>query len=791
MSFSLSSDNRIIQTGTDSDLSGLASVSGVTPIISGSGDEQVTIYDLGNSFLNVEGTLNWNPEKEVCITSNDRGVEVEGTLNINGEIERGGVKTYSENYWLRSTSIYNETTGGYDDDYAVIWVTDGGTLNWTGGYVSKAGSIVFSDGSTIRIKEGGWNTNGFFSTYPSQVRQFTSDIEVDGFKFIDGGSWTDMVEPEAGNLFQGFNFNHAYGFGLSGNQYDTSFHIYRDYSSVNEKAGGGFWSEVPQSFVNPEKGSDMIVVGFGDNSPVNIGAWQARKEFKLELQSDFVPTAGTMVWIQDNDDGNRQNRTLKAPFVNYVDDRIYLESTSTTSGNVSETPVISVLLASAVRETGGPSGDNDAGLNKKSYRGKNGDTSDVFEVSICGYLTELKQADYVMKGTGVLEAKDKMFVDALITEQDETVVSSYTEIDTANKLYDAAKLWLRDNYKGEAETLVARSGITVDLRAFDLVVDPTASESFSFDGSTITVKANTLAANITTTGSVTLQNGGEISGGIVDASGLLFKINGADPEGLGTAWTIGYIKETDYQNRNQNAAPADWTGWNQATGTGNTAQLQLETQTAYRVFHRAPGYDGTVETQIDTGSSFSATIAPVADRDLQGGLIWSQTSPFIDQAAKFTYNQSANLAEYDNQTSETEYITFLAAYRGFADIIFDSTITFSFKYPPRINTTGDGFIINDLSELTLRMSNTSNASAIIEADFSYGDGRKALDRLIANNTHSFLLYSQTSLVLSSSSVQQIATAVENSEIVAKKDQLDVVNEGIKKASLSIPHSTDI
>lgn len=789
MSFS-SSGNRIIQSGTDADLSGLASVSGVTVVSAAGGERGVTVYDLGSNYLVVNGTLDWDPEQEVCITENDRGVEVNGTLNINGEILRDGVATYSENYWLRSTSIFNNTLGGYRDEYAIIDVNTGGTLNWTGGFVAKAGSMVFEEGSSVQIKEGGWNCHQFFNTYPSQVRQFTSDISVDGFKFIDGGSWTDMEEP-TGAFFQGFEFNHAYGFGLSGSQYDTSFHTYRDYSAINEKSAGGFWSEVPQDFVNPQNGSDMIVVGFGTDSTNNIGSWQARKEFQLTVESDTVSTDNTKVWIQDNDDGNRQNRTLDTPFTNYVDDRIYLESTTTTSGNISESPIFSVLLASAVRETGGPSGTNDVGLNKKSYRGKNGDESDVFEVRTCGYLTELKQGDYVMKGNGVLEATDKLFADALITEQDEAVVAAYTEIDTAAKLYDAAKLWLRDNYAGEIETLITRNNDTIDLRALDLVVDPTAAEAFTFDGSTITVKATELDANITTSGTVTRQNGGGISGSVVDATGVLFSVIGVDPESLGVDWTVGYISETDYQNRDPNAAPATWTGWNQTTGTGNTVQIQLDADTQYRVFHRAPGYSGTVERQVDTGATFSTTIAPTADRDLQGGLLWDQSSSFATQAAKFTYNSSEQLVEYDNQTGETEYIPFLAAYRGFGDIVFDPALTFGFRFPPQVNATGDGFVINDDSALTLRMSDSSNASAIIEADLAYPDGRKALDRLVSNPNHTFLLYSQTSSVLSSSSIQQVATAVENSEIVAKKEQLDVVNEGIKKASLSIPHSTDI
>jgi len=528
------SGSTITQTGTNSDLSGLAAIAGVTnvllPTVRG-----LAVYDIGGLTLSVQGTLAINPEVEMILCENNKCLTITngGVLNVNGITARDGTLTYSEQYWLKGSAISNTAAGGFDSAFAVIHVTGTGTLNWSGGYVAKAGAMVFDANSVVRIKNAGWNTHAFFSTFPAQVRQFTANIEVDGFKFIDGGSWTDMVKPLTNN-FSGFSFNHAYGFGKSAAQFDGDWHTFRDYSAFNEKAASGFWSDVWDRFVNAEKGSDLIVVGFSaTDSTSNVGVWESRKEVKVRLSADTYSTSGAKVWVVDSDDGFRTNWTNALTPINYVADRLYTQTSAATTGNSSETGLFDILLASAVRQSGGTAGVNDSGLNKKSYRGKNGDTSDVFEFRIASYWHQLKQTDVVLKGNGVLNLTDKVFPDQSITQPDKTVVAAYTEIDTSAKLYDRAKLWLVDNFVGQTETILTRSGTTIDLRALNLVIDPNAVATSAFNGVTITIKAGTFTGSLTTTGVITLQNGAVVTGGYVDANGDSFlSFSGID------VWTV-------------------------------------------------------------------------------------------------------------------------------------------------------------------------------------------------------------------------------------------------------------
>jgi hypothetical protein len=229
----------------------------------------------------------------------------------------------------------------------------------------------------------------------------------------------------------------------------------------------------------------------------------------------------------------------------------------------------------------------------------------------------------------------------------------------------------------------------------------------------------------------------------------------------------------------------------QVSGTGNTAQVQLAQNTAYRLFHRAAGYDNTAEASIDTAVAFSTVVTPVADRDLQGALLWPQTASHTTQAAKFSYNAPEGLVEYDNQTGATEYIPFLAGYRAFGNIVYSPALTFALRFLPRINATRDGFVFDPAASLILRMSEASDGSAILEADLSYTDGQKAYDRLIANALHVFLLHAQMSEVLSSSSVQQVASAVDQSSVLAKEATVDALGTPLQAASYTAPDNAGI
>lgn len=106
--------------------------------------------------------------------------------------------------------------------------------------------------------------------------------------------------------------------------------------------------------------------------------------------------------------------------------------------------------------------------------------------------------------------------DSYISQTDRATVDAYTTIETLDKLYDRAKAWTVDNLSSANPSFGAQvangNGTELDLGAFNLVVDATAASAFDLTGSTITIKASTLAAGTTfstmrTTGTLTLLNG--------------------------------------------------------------------------------------------------------------------------------------------------------------------------------------------------------------------------------------------------------------------------------------------
>lgn len=510
----------ITQTGTDTDLSGIEGNGATKTNVS----SNFSVYNKTGNILAINGTLTISPEKEQLLSSSAQGIVVNngGHLIINGEIIVGGQTSYSESYFLISSYKNTGVNGTYSEAYACIYVKQGGRITWKGGYIQAAQPIVFgtsaAPSATVEIKKAGWNALGLKTTYAAMVRQFTNDVSVDGFKFINGGSWVDMKKPLAGKSIKGFEFNHAYGFGLSGGQYDNDWHEYRDYSAFNEIRGGGFWSNVMMRFINSANGSDMVVVGGSISNSLNRGVWEARKEIEITLTDiNSNPISGAKIYIPDNNnDGFRKNDNLTTEAINYLDDNNYLFSTNATG----KTDVQSILLASAVRNSGSAEGTNDSGDNKKSYRGKNMDDSDIFDVFIFNYNQLPQTTELTLKGNGVLSLEYKLLTDPNISEQNKTTVDAYTEIETSEQFYDRAKAFLMDNFTGETATIVTRTGNEINAGSHNVVIDASANSAFAFSNNTITIKATEFVGNIKTSGTLTLSNGATIFGGYEDSTGI-------------------------------------------------------------------------------------------------------------------------------------------------------------------------------------------------------------------------------------------------------------------------------
>ena len=73
----------ITQTGTDTDLSGLNGLTGVTRIgYVTTGSESFYIYDIGTNRLDIEGDLTINPEYNMLLTNCPTGIAPNMSINV-------------------------------------------------------------------------------------------------------------------------------------------------------------------------------------------------------------------------------------------------------------------------------------------------------------------------------------------------------------------------------------------------------------------------------------------------------------------------------------------------------------------------------------------------------------------------------------------------------------------------------------------------------------------------------------------------------------------------------------
>ena len=183
-------------------------------------------------------------------------------------------------------------------------------------------------------------------------------------------------------------------------------------------------------------------------------------------------------------------------------------------------------------------------INPYTFFTKNADeTDDLIDVRAIEYNSAiLSNLDVSLRGLERLELGMSLLPDFDITESDRAVVDAYTTIDTAEQLYDVAKAFLVDNYAGEAETILGRTGSMIDAGSLDIVIDSAAADVFAFDGTTVTMRSPAfMGQSITTTGSVTVSDGTDISG----SSFLNLNLSaGRDLIGVTVSGTIAFNDNT-------------------------------------------------------------------------------------------------------------------------------------------------------------------------------------------------------------------------------------------------------
>ena len=522
------SGSTITQSGTDSDLSGLSSVSGVTTTAIGSGNTSFTIYNVGNRTINVTGNLTINPRKEQ-LWFGTGAPTASFQVNSGAVVNLGLVSNYS------GQSIYDDTapfvftkTGGsaWAASDAHVRVLSGGTMNMYGV------TIYFNDGRGLFYDEG---SNGTIRDVKLKSRQGTprtyllgDNLNVDGITVSDFNT-LNLNGPLA--QFKGYTpYNVQWPIFYNGGTNDNSILTIRDFEEFDSDYTIVGQGSTKYIFINKVTGTENYTAILRGNVG-NFFVAETRKEVALKLIDDNGAVENAKVYITDTNNGARKAYTAgdSNTNFNYIPNLVYQASTNANG----EAGTLDVLTSAVVVNSSADAGNaiqSNPVLASIDYRGETTDGTDRFTIHLFSYNHQYNPTTKELKGAGVLESEEKLFFDTSITETTKATVDAYTSIDNLDQLYDRAKSWKVDVANIEYPTIgtqpVTANGTELDLGNQNLMVDGTAGSAFAVNTgtNTITIKASTLIGgakftNIKTTGTISTAGGSSLEIGYQDNTG--------------------------------------------------------------------------------------------------------------------------------------------------------------------------------------------------------------------------------------------------------------------------------
>jgi hypothetical protein len=492
--------NKITQTGTDTDLSGLNGVTGVTTTVRGNH----TTYTIASThFLEVQGTLSIDPAyetlqmmKQAINAGSGHPLTVTGTLNLGVKTTANGKDKYSVGVGI---DLPNENLTG--QMYNTFGISFGGssTFLWNGGIIRTTATLRTANGATVTVnsgffynlaKQGSSNTNT--SQFRIESSNSTSDAKINIYDLtFDGETLESRIFTKSGwnvGIFKfkkgGFQSYNSPFPPLTFENFDTSPNLH-DFDIINVTR-------------TQSSGETITIKGFSDRLRVALDAGRNNfmylkcvRPISLVVEDLNGNPLTYSYYAKDLDSGNRAIGSIGQ---DDTDDKVYTATSQT--GDLQEEILVEVINY----------------INKTITTDSRTNSNSEIPFSIIAYNQTITDFAEDLVGLNTLGSTVKMTPDLVVSEATKSVVDVYTSIDTPQKFYDIAKSYLVDNYAGEASPLVSRDGNTIDAGSYNVIVDATANLVFAISGNTLTIKATTFVGNISTSGTTTLSNGAEVIG---------------------------------------------------------------------------------------------------------------------------------------------------------------------------------------------------------------------------------------------------------------------------------------
>ena len=653
MAFSLSGST-ITQTGTDTDLSGLSGITGVTSLQVGSGVDLATTYKIDGLRLQVNGTLSLGVGQIEILAFEDNVPD--NTLNVGGSGELTIGEIIQDSGATRST--HPQSGIYFAKRYGRHWtgnaVDNSGTINWYGLISGRTAPLRTNAGGVWNIQGATWQAREVCSSFNVQSLFFhqEGEVNINGFKLVGRVSFNRVVNGVVNSFNDVQTINSG---GIGQNQNSQSPFVLEGYNPKGNVIDLGFWagqSQVRGIISNNSPVGVNQILGGIDASGATIGWIETRQDLIL----DYKDLSGTSInnvayYFTDTDNGNRgavisnnpNNRNLNylgTDGLTYGADRIYSGVANGQSANISVLTSVLAAEGSGLVRVGYDTGSQRIDRRTLSdVQGSFENPSD-FNINSVSYNHLILQVAQNIVNDEALTLPLTLFSDTLITEQDKTITDAYTEIETLDKLYDRAKSWKVDSANVEVPTistlLFTANGMELVMPTdYDLVIDYTATDVIAVNSITkvITIKASALGVGtkFTTlksqgTGTISVANSETINVGFIDANGDSFlKFVGID------SWEV-------FSDSARTTSLATGTGnyrFNFSSGTSYYLDLVVSGETIQKTV--TPSASGETEVSLSTAGLLTALQSQVNGLN---DISESEVNAQVDQA----------LSDYDAPT---------------------------------------------------------------------------------------------------------------------------------------------
>ena len=508
----------ITQTGTDTSLSGLTGVPGVTT--------SLNLWTLTSATLVINGSLTinrltnrlrfLNPASVVTLSTTVSAMTVGATGVFNNSVAQsaGGYTYRSSNYSiLFDVTVPNvaHSTG------ALLSTILGSTCVFEGNieFTSTAGAVLlfgFAGATTLQygalLNSSAVGQNILFFVPVSTGNMTLTSYTTVGISLrvadnpLTINNYSATAGPNAININTGNPINNAQYFGLQdlGNTAPirTAANSFKYFQLVNFAST----ALAPVASLASNTGSQFLIVN----------------QLSLRAIGSVGNVPDVKFWARDSNNGARYT-------ANYGAGQAYEIATTgdltyqTTTAGTGIAPTLNLISVIYYQPT--------ASTSLIDYRGNNG--AQEFNIYQCAYnyglsnsVTSLWALSNGVYGTPTVKTQTfGLLEDSSITQSNMTTVSAYTSLDTAQQLYDFAKFHLYTNFAGQTATYVSRSGNVIGAGSLNFIVNQSAANVLTPSGSSIAIKSANFTGSITTSGSVILANGSVVSNNTVSAPNVL------------------------------------------------------------------------------------------------------------------------------------------------------------------------------------------------------------------------------------------------------------------------------